>query len=175
MRNSLDRLSPETYTATAVRERMPVVERKSAGALTVRRPEPGSERCGNGLEKLLWHERLGQDRGGAQYPHSLLTRGVDAPAQYDDRDVRCASRILDLPELSPAASPCGSRHRGALQRRWLRPLPPRTPQPPCRASLIAALRAAEVEDIPPLQRREALHSAQERLRRNFFLPVGRSR
>jgi len=115
MRNSLDRFSPETYTATAVRERMPVVERKSAGALTVRRPEPGSERCGNGLEKLLWHERLGQDRGGAQYPHSLLTRGVDAPAEY----------VLSG-ELSPAASPCGSRHRAALQRRWLRPLPPST-------------------------------------------------
>src|SRR6267378_3700830 len=28
-----------------------------------------------------------------------------------------------LRELSPAASPCGSRHRAALQRRWLRPLP----------------------------------------------------
>jgi hypothetical protein len=31
-----------------------------------------------------------------------------------------------LRELSPAASPCGSRHRAALQRRLLRPLPQKT-------------------------------------------------
>src|SRR6266550_354376 len=57
-----------------------------------------SESSVESLQKLLRHDWLRQDRRSAQSAHTLLTLGVYATAEDDDRDFGCARHGLELPQ-----------------------------------------------------------------------------